>query len=260
MDRLFSRCLPCSRRVGQLIVAATLSVVLFAVVGCESTTAVSVEEKKTAQPVVSKPSVTPKETKPAVSKPTPKPSTLTFNETRWRDAKVRPEWQIKVDKAVDRYKTTKGRYVVIEKQRKGGVPAKIVFVLHGRESTWNFTKHLHEGSSLLGRTKWVPKGRLPGKNPPYTFEQSAEDALYVLKSLQTVDWKSIDATLTAIERYNGTGYLRFHKNVNSPYLFSGTTLYTRGKYVADGKFSATAVDAQIGCVAILKRMEELKIE
>jgi lysozyme family protein len=237
-----------------------LSLLLVTVVGCEPTTVSSNNEGKVAKHSSTKPPTSPASPKPALQKPAAKPTSLTFNETRWRDAKVRPEWQIKVDKAVDRYRTTKSRYTVIEKQRKGGVPAKVVFVLHGRESTWNFTKHLHEGSSLLGKTKWVPKGRLPGKNPPYTFEQSAEDALYVLKSLQTVNWKSIDATLTAIERYNGTGYLRFHKNVNSPYLFSGTTLYTRGKYVADGKFSATAVDAQIGCVAILKRMEELKID
>lgn len=185
--------------------------------------------------------------------------TLSFNEKRWQDAKVRPEWRLKVDKAIDKYRLTKGRYETIERQRKGGVPARIVFVLHGRESTWNFSKHLHEGSPLSGRTRWVPKGRIPGKNPPYTFEQSAEDALYVIKSMHTVNWNSIEDTLSAIEKYNGTGYLRFHKNVNSPYLFSGTTLYTRGKYVADGKFSATAVDAQIGCVTILKRMEELGV-
>lgn len=140
--------------------------------------------------------------------------------------------------------------------RKGGVPAPIVFTLHGRESTWNFKKHLHEGSPLTGRTKWVPKGRPKRGNPPYTFEESAEDALYLLKDLESVDWTSCDQALYNIEKYNGLGYLKY-RPINSPYLWAGCdNHYTKGKYVADGRYSSTAVDKQLGCATILKRMVE----
>jgi lysozyme family protein len=48
--------------------------------------------------------------------------------------------------------------------------------------------------------------------------------------------------------------------IPSPYLWSGTTVYERGKYVADGRFSAIAVDKQIGCAAILKELHRRKIK
>ncbi|BCU77878.1 hypothetical protein [Luteolibacter sp. LG18] len=186
-----------------------------------------------------------------------KPATSgTLNERRWQEATVRPEWIIPLDKAVARYRRDRVRYSAIERQRKNGVPAPVVFALHGRESGWDFTCHLHEGSPLTHRTRFIPKGRPVTGEPPFTFEQSAEDALYVLKHENRVDWRSTDSALTAIEAYNGTGYLRFHPEVPSPYLWSGTTLYQRGKYVADGRFSATAVDRQPGCAAILMRMRD----
>jgi lysozyme family protein len=128
-----------------------------------------------------------------------------------------------------------------------------VFCLHGRESSWDFTKHLHEGSPLSHRTRYVPKGRLPDKSPPYTFEQSAEDALYKLMDLENrVKWSSLPDALLAIELYNGAGYLKYHPSVPSPYLWSGTTVYSRGKYVSDGRWCKFTVDKQLGCAAILK--------
>ena len=180
-----------------------------------------------------------------------------FQEKRWNSAEVRPAWRPKIDAAVDRYVRNKRRYVAIKNLRPApSVPARVIFVLHGRESTWSFKKHLHEGSSLKSRTRWVPKGRPKKGSPPFTFEESAVDALYVLKDMEHWDWDDTHNLLQNIETYNGLGYQRYHKNVPSPYLWSGTTAYTRGKYVADGKFSNLAVDKQIGCAAILKRLHE----
>jgi lysozyme family protein len=181
-------------------------------------------------------------------------------ETLWDSTEIHPRHLFRTDKAVALYKDTKRRYVTIQNQRKNGVPAPIIFCLHGRESTWSFSRHLHEGSSLRRRTKYIPKGRPRKGSPPFTFEESAEDALYILKSLNKKNWKTVDSALTQVERYNGTGYLRYHPNVNSPYLWAGTNHYTRGKYVADGRFSATAVDKQLGCCAILKRMQQRGID
>jgi lysozyme family protein len=185
------------------------------------------------------------------------PRQLTFQEQRWYAAKIRPQWQSRVDAAVDRYIKTRDRYVAVEKMRRSpSVPARVIFALHGRESTWSFAHHLHEGSTLQARTRWVPKGRPKSGQPPFTWEVSAEDALYILKGMEKWDWSNIQAMLQNIETYNGLGYQNYHKDVPSPYLWSGTTVYDRGKYVADGKFSHLAVDKQLGCAAILKRMAE----
>ena len=181
-------------------------------------------------------------------------------ERLWDSSEIRPSKIFRADKAVALYKDTRSRYVTIEKQRKTGVPAAIIFCLHGRESTWSFNRHLHEGSSLRRRTRYVPKGRPRRGSPPFTFEESAEDALYILKDLENKKWDTVDSALTHIERYNGTGYLRYHPSVNSPYLWAGTSKYSRGKYVADGRFSKSAVDGQLGCVTILKRMEERGVD
>lgn len=185
----------------------------------------------------------------------------TLLERRWHTATLRGSHMIQLDKAVFNFTRNRSRYEAVQKMRAGGVPAQVVFTLHGRESTWSFSKHLHEGSPLLHRTRWIPKGRLPlPKEPPFTFEQSAEDALYILKSLHRVQWGKLHNTLDSIETYNGLGYRKYHTDVPSPYLWSGTDIYERGKYTADSKFSKVAVDKQLGCAAILLRMKERGIK
>jgi lysozyme family protein len=185
----------------------------------------------------------------------PETSAVPFQEDRWRAAEIRAAEVPRLDKAVARFRRTENRYREIEHQRPNGVPEEIVFALHGRESAWDFTRHLHEGSPLTQRTRNIPKGRPLVPEPPYTFEQSAEDALYVLKRMDLVNWRSLGDSLQATEAYNGLGYQKYHPDVPSPYLWSGTSLYTRGKYIADGRFSPSAVDKQLGCAAILKRLE-----
>lgn len=181
------------------------------------------------------------------------PTAFPFQETRWFEARINPQDAIRLDKAVDRWRETEPRYRAIEKD--SDVPAVVIFTLHGRESTWSFRHHLHEGSPLTGRTRWVPQGRpLTGK-PPFTFEESAIDAL-IYDKMGTKNWKSLGDSLQAIERYNGMGYQRYHQEVPSPYLWAGTSLYTKGKYVRDGVWDANARDKQLGCAAILKRMKE----
>lgn len=195
------------------------------------------------------------------NKPNVKPkNNLSFQERRWEEASIRPEHRLKLDKLVDRYIRTQKRYEIVQKMRKNGVPSYIIFGLHYRESDNSFSDHLHEGSPLTHRTRYVPKGRLPAPNdPPYTWEESAEDAIYVVDKLQG-QFNTLDSALNAIEGYNGWGYKKNHPNVPSPYLFSYTEIYQRGKYVADGRFDPLAVDKQAGIIAILKRMKELGVK
>lgn len=175
---------------------------------------------------------------------------------RWSAAQVNPKDSIRLDKAVWLYQRNEGRYRKIEGLRRNGVPAPVLFCLHMRESDANFRCHPHEGSPLVHRTRYVPIGRLPAPaEPPFTFEQSAEDAYYVCDRLDLKDWQHLGSALQAMESFNGLGYQHAGRPP-SPYLWAGTTIERPGKYTGDGHFSSSAHDAQLGCCAILKRMQQ----
>ncbi len=175
---------------------------------------------------------------------------------RWENAKVSPRNKARVDRIISRIVKNKSRYVSVD--NKSQVPWYIIAVLHNMESGGSFRHHLHEGSPLSGRTRWVPKGRPRWGKPPYRWEDSAKDAL-AYDSMGSVRWSYLFDTVWAIERYNGTGYWKYHRSVPTPYLYAGTTIERKGKYVSDGKWSSTAISKQIGAGAILKRMEAKKI-
>jgi lysozyme family protein len=59
--------------------------------------------------------------------------------------------------------------------------------------------------------------------------------------------------LYLLERFNGKGYI--NRNMPSPYLWSGTNQYVKGKYIADGVFSADAVSKQVGCATLMKYLK-----
>jgi len=175
---------------------------------------------------------------------------------RWKEARINPARSIQLDKAVALYQRTADRYLKVEKMRPNGIPAQILFTFHVRESDASFRHHPHEGSTLQHRTRYVPKGRLPAPaQPPFTWDQSAEDAYYTYEKLDRRNWNKLQTALQAMESFNGLGYQRPGKPP-SPYLWAATTIERPGKYIADGKYSATARDAQLGCAAILKRMEQ----
>lgn len=150
-----------------------------------------------------------------------------------------------VDAAVKTVSAGRARYEEIEVQT--GVPWWFIGALHYRESTCDFRGVLHNGERILGtgrKTSLVPKGR----GPFSTWEEAAVDALR-LKGLHTVtDW-SLERALYEGERFNGFCYR--NRGVPSAYLWSGTSVYAGGKYVADGKWSATARDKQMGIAPIM---------
>jgi lysozyme family protein len=161
-----------------------------------------------------------------------------------------------VDTAVKRLVANKERYELIADFFEG-MPWIVVGVIHLMECNCNFNKQLHNGDPLTGRTTHVPSGRPPfPAMPPFSFEESAIDALTLRGFGKWNDW-SIEGILWMLEQYNGLGYRQYHPTVLSPYLWSGTNLYSKGKYTADGRFSAIAVSQQLGCAAILKRALQL---
>ncbi|WDF54391.1 hypothetical protein [Mucilaginibacter sp. KACC 22063] len=134
------------------------------------------------------------------------------------------------------------------------VPWYFIACVHYMECGFSFKKHLHNGDPLTGYTVHVPAHRPKvGHAPPFTFEESAVDAIKLMKYDQVTNW-SLPYILLKLEGYNGFGYNR--KGIKSPYLWSFSNHYTKGKYVKDGVFDANAVSTQMGAAVILKRMEE----
>lgn len=136
------------------------------------------------------------------------------------------------------------------------MPWEVVAVIHNLEGSLRFDKCLHNGQKVIGngkKTTWVPKGR----GPFATWEDAAIDALGMKKSIMPAKW-TVGATLNFLEHYNGLGYRKYHKSVPTPYLWSGTSYYKKGKYVSDGKFDKHAVSSQVGAVPVLQKLSFFK--
>ena len=166
-------------------------------------------------------------------------------------ARIDPEHRRELNGIVERILKYRFQYEQIAATVK--CPWYFIACIHIRESSGSFNRHFHNGDPLTARTVRVPAGRPPSGNAPFTFVESAIDAL-LYKRIDRIESWEIERVLYELERYNGFGY--FGRGVNSPYLWSFTNLYVNGKYVADGKFSATAVDQQPGCVAIILMLIE----
>jgi lysozyme family protein len=169
---------------------------------------------------------------------------------------IRPERVSAVDAIVSKLLANRNRYEQVGENT--GIPWFFTAVIHNMEASLSFTRHLHNGDPLTGRTFHVPKGRPAKGNPPFTWEESAVDALNLRKLGAQTDW-SLTGLLYRIEGYNGWGYRLYHSHVLSPYLWSFSNHYKSGKYVADGTWSDTAVSKQCGAVVLLRRMAETGI-
>lgn len=135
-----------------------------------------------------------------------------------------------------------------------GIPWYFIACVHYMECSFSFNKHLHNGDPLTGYTVQVPANRPKvGHGPPFTFEESAVDALKLMKYDKVTNW-SLPFILQKLEGYNGFGYSK--RGIHSPYLWSFSNQYTKGKYVKDGVFNADSVSQQLGAAVILKRMED----
>jgi len=161
--------------------------------------------------------------------------------------------EVFVNAAADKIIGNKGRYQSVSGRLN--IPWYFIAALHNMESSQNFNTHLHNGDPLTGKTFHVPAGRLPDKDPPYTWEESAADALQLHHLDQWYDW-SIEGILYKTEEYNGWGYRLKHPSVKSPYLWSFSNHYTKGKFVKDGVWDENAVSNQCGAAVILFKLSE----
>ncbi|WP_232830455.1 peptidoglycan-binding protein [Oceanicella sp. SM1341] len=134
-----------------------------------------------------------------------------------------------------------------------GIPWWFIGLIHGLEASFSLETHLHNGDPLSARTVHHPPRRPATGSPPFTWTESATDAL-TMEGLAGLDDWSLGPALDRLERYNGLGYR--NRGVPSPYLWSFSNHYTRGKFVADGRFDPDAVSKQCGAAVLLRRLED----
>lgn len=185
------------------------------------------------------------------------------NAARWAAMKIVPSRQEELEKTAKQLITNKPRYEIVEagvKEQNLYVPWWFVAIVHIREADGAFDRQLAQGDHLDRVSIHVPKGRGPFFDKPGekydAFTRGCFDALIDCDphAAKNTDW-SPGGTLTMFEEYNGLGYA--NHGIASPYVWSGTNQYNKGKYVADGKFSSGAVDTQPGCAALLYLMQQL---
>jgi lysozyme family protein len=136
------------------------------------------------------------------------------------------------------------------------VPWYFISIIHSLEGSLNFHTHLHNGDPLSARTVQVPAGRPITGNPPFSWHDSAVDALK-LDHLVPLPDTSVPGLLFAFEKFNGFGS-RAH-GINSPYLWSFSNHYTKGKFIRDHVFDPEAVSNQIGAAVLLRRIMERQL-
>ncbi len=151
---------------------------------------------------------------------------------------INPGKAAQVEKLTGGLVSNKPRYTEVGEPL--GVPWYVVAVIHNMECSQNFNEHLHNGDALTARTIHVPKGRPTEGDPPFSWEDSASDALVFEGYSQWKDW-TIPGMLYKLEGYNGWGYRLYHPEVKSPYLWSASNQYLSGKYVSDGRYAPNIV-------------------
>lgn len=165
---------------------------------------------------------------------------------------IKPAKFAEIDAIANGIISNKARYEAIGQPLN--IPWYFIGITHNMECGLSFKKHLHNGDPLSAKTVQVPKGR-PAGSPPFTFEESAKDALLIEKLDKVTDW-SIPGTLFVFEKFNGFGYRRKTIDIPSPYLWSYSNHYSKGKFKSDGVYDANLVSKQAGTATILRRLSE----
>jgi lysozyme family protein len=166
-------------------------------------------------------------------------------------AQVRSEYRTDVAWHVGKLRRDRARYEAFSGEVQ--IPWYFIGIIHGLEASFNFMGHLHNGDApLTKRTRNVPSNRPEVWLPPADWESSAKDALAYDGFLGQTDW-SLEAMLYRWEAYNGWGY-RHSGRPPTPYLWSFSSHYTRGKFASDGRYDPQLKSQQCGAAIMLKEL------
>jgi len=170
-------------------------------------------------------------------------------ESRFASAQVRADKRSVVAWHVGMIRRGRARYEAV--QAATGAPWWFVGIVHAMEAAFSFSGHLHNGDPLSAKTVQVPRNRPPTWNPPSDWLSSAIDAITFQGHAHQQDW-SLARTLYRFEGYNGYGY--YAKGIASPYLWSFSNHYTKGKFVRDHQYDANFVSKQCGAAVMLRAL------
>src|SRR4051812_28672306 len=171
----------------------------------------------------------------------------------WDTCEIRPVQRASAAAIADRIVAHRGRYEAAGSPL--GIPWYVVGIIHQLEASGDFTKHLHNGDPLTARTVQEPAGRPETGRPPFTWEFSAKDALVGDGLSSWHDW-TVSGTLFRFETFNGFGYRKPEINIPTPYLWSFSNHYTKGKYTSDRHYDPSAVSAQCGTAVLLRLLAD----
>ena len=169
-------------------------------------------------------------------------------EDLFETCRIKPDRQHAVETLAGKIVKNRGRYEEVQAATK--VPWFVIGAIHNLEGSLSFKKHLHNGDPLTAKTVHVPKGRPPEK-PPFRWEDSAIDALEFDNLTNVAKW-TLPVALFKLEGFNGFGYRTRHPEVLTPYLWSFSNHYTKGKFASDGKFDPNLISKQCGAAVLFK--------
>lgn len=170
----------------------------------------------------------------------------------WSICSVNPNSLNTVLRFVQIVKNHKPYYLSV--QTKTNVPWYVVAANHMREASCDFDKCLANGQPWDQKTSIVPIGVGP-------WDSWVNAAIWAYEYQGTsgkTDW-TLSSCFYRLEAFNGFGY-RLHdantipKNA-SPYIYSMTPFYEKGLFVADHRVNPNKVDANPGCMALLKALQ-----
>ena len=170
-------------------------------------------------------------------------------QNKWNSMIPRPQYlsQIKSSAAL----CLRGKEEYQKAAKVTGLPWELIAVIHKMEGNCDMKACLANGERIIGtgrKTTLVPRG----KGPFNSFHESAIDSIGS-ESRRPIGFRwDVPNTLFYLEMYNGFGPR--NKGYPSAYIWSYTNHYSKGKYIADGVWSAEAVSKQCGAAIILKEL------
>jgi lysozyme family protein len=157
-------------------------------------------------------------------------------ERLWRGCEIDPGRELEAEALAKRIVHAKARYLRVS--ALCGLPWQLVGCLHAMEAGCDFLRGIQDGAPFFGG-----------------LEAWNKDAATIIKRHPWPEfwtWSHAWQWLAYAEAWNGWGYLHWHPEDLSPYVWAATTLSDEhGKYTVDGQYRSNARTAQIGVAAIL---------
>lgn len=134
-----------------------------------------------------------------------------------------------------------------------GVPQIVAAASFEREAGSNFRLSPAQGDPWDRVSVHVPRDEGPFRN--WSAAQIRAYRIDHLDAVGAPNW-SWERSCYEEELFNGFGPRNHGKHTG--YLFAGTSIYTGGKYVADGVWDPNAEDEQLGVIPMMYRIVQLR--